>query len=81
MAIDDFEKHDVRVYPNPVTDYLILSNENDRVIEVKIYSVTGKEIQVKLENNRIDMRDLNAGIYLLKVDTNFGTSNMRIIKN
>ncbi len=64
LSTDDFEKNDVPVYPNPVTDYFMLSNENNTITEVKLYSLTGKEIELKLENNRIDMRDLKAGIYL-----------------
>lgn len=81
LSTDDFEENDVRIYPNPVTDYLILSNQNGGITEAKLYTVTGKEIKIKLVNNRIDMRGLDTGIYLLKLHSNSGVSSIKIIKD
>jgi hypothetical protein len=59
----------IKTYPNPSTSYISLSG----LMETKnyiIYNMTGKELakgNVSF-NNKIDVRFLNNGLYLLKLD-------------
>ena len=55
-----------KIFPNPVKDVLrIESIEN---ANISIYTIEGKLIKrTRLQNNEIDMRDLSAGNYLLKI--------------
>jgi hypothetical protein len=54
-------------YPNPVRDYIYLTNTFIDKFKVEIYNLVG--VLVKSETfsgNRIDVNDLPAGCYLLK---------------
>ena len=65
------------VYPNPVTDIIILWNNGSDFqdeISIEIYTLDGKLVQkwIKPDANRIELRDLNSlpkGILLLKISS------------
>jgi len=54
-----------KVYPNPTSDYLYISDE----VEYTIYSITGKEV-LKGKNDKVDVSNLEPGVYLLRTVEN-----------
>ncbi|OUL64190.1 T9SS type A sorting domain-containing protein [Flavobacterium sp. AJR] len=69
------------LYPNPVTDYLRISNPNQNIEKVTIYSMNGsivKTTEKRIET--IDMSHLIPGNYLVKLQTTEGILNQIIIK-
>lgn len=59
------------VYPNPVKDgYLIISSASSELKTIKIYDVLGKQVlsATTQNNERVNVSNLNAGIYILKVE-------------
>ncbi len=71
LAINDISKLEFSIYPNPVTDYLYFKNISEYK-EASIYDVSGRLIRsVKLsEVERIDVRELQSGAYILRIDKN-----------
>ncbi|MFN7044818.1 MAG: endonuclease [Flavobacterium sp.] len=69
----------VAVYPNPATDYLIVSGlEGSSKIE--IYTITGQLVQSEDFQNEIRINlDLNTGMYLVKVINGTQTTTKKII--
>lgn len=68
------------MYPNPVTDYLVISS-SEVIVAIEVYSFTG--ILVKKSGSNIltiDMSGLSIGTYLLRVITSNGIINRTIIK-
>ena len=69
----------VAVYPNPASDYLIVSGL-DGASKVEIYTVTGQLVQTENFENETRMKlDLNTGMYLVKVTNGVQTSTKKII--
>ena len=69
----------VAVYPNPASDYLIVSGL-DGASKVEIYTVTGQLVQTEnFENETRVKLDLNTGMYLVKVTNGVQTSTKKII--
>jgi len=62
-SLDDSE---IIIYPNPTKANLYISN-NTTIKEVKIYDITGKCVINQKVIDKIDIRKLQPGIYLLKV--------------
>lgn len=56
-----------KVYPNPVTDYISLTNP-DFNVQFEIYDVRGNRLSRGDISNKIDVTNLNAGIYFLKIE-------------
>ncbi|MFC2111092.1 T9SS type A sorting domain-containing protein [Bacteroidota bacterium] len=58
----------INIYPNPTTDYINVENNTASII--KLYNIIGEEIISLNSNNfeRIDVSELNTGIYLIKIE-------------
>lgn len=74
------------VYPNPATSYLIvdLSMNESLNTEINIYTYTGsilinKQIENKVINERIDLQQLQGGLYILEVKTSKGAAHRKFI--
>ena len=56
----------IYIDPNPSHDFVNFNSKKE-IKDVVIYSVLGSEINnYKVENNKIDIRNLNSGLYLLR---------------
>ena len=73
----------VRVYPNPVSDYLTVESTSSAMQRVELFDLKGRLIlsENALDNeHNLSVSALNPGTYILKVKTNTGVSVKRIIK-
>ena len=80
----------VKVYPNPATDFIRVEWETDKQPEVHIelYDLVGRRVAQRRSDNkvnhiRIDMEPFQKSAYLLKIYTNDGeySRTFRIVKN
>ena len=61
-----------KIYPNPVRDYLYLNIADLGTLNVEIYNMVGAMVKrLSVMENQIDVRDLQAGCYILR--TSYGT--------
>lgn len=67
----------ISAFPNPTTDYLILKIPDDAILETKftisLYDLNGRIIKQQIvvsSETEIDMADLQAATYLLKIMNN-----------
>ncbi|MFD1552063.1 hypothetical protein DNU06_00815 [Putridiphycobacter roseus] len=69
------------VYPNPAQNELFIKIDNAKVNQIDIVDLSGKVIQIKNEfTSKLNISDLNKGIYFIKVYTENGISTQRFIK-
>ncbi|WP_445717880.1 endonuclease [Flavobacterium sp.] len=69
----------VAVYPNPASDYLIVSGLEGSS-KVEIYTITGQLVQTENFDNEIQLNlDLHAGMYLVKVTNGTVSTTKKII--
>ncbi len=80
--VDNIVVDNIKIYPNPVSDYLNIVSDNIEDIEfIKIYSYDGKLIYSDIKNNnKIDCRSLKNGVYFIEITTENNTSRKRFIK-
>ncbi|NPA46625.1 MAG: T9SS type A sorting domain-containing protein [Chlorobi bacterium] len=71
MDVEDYTRLEgVRIYPNPVRDFLRIGLPDDGAYEIHLYALNGKEIYRTQTNGnayKMDMRRLEPGMYLLVV--------------
>jgi len=81
MAVNDVNKKDLTLYPNPTADYFTINNTND-IVSVKIYDISGKVVKSQLEavNNKFDISSLEKGVYTVSIETKSGFVSKKIIK-
>lgn len=67
------------IYPNPVTDYLNIKSRS-KIINTEIYDMTGKKINTELNTNKIDVRNLQVGNYIINIATKEGIVSHKFTK-
>ncbi|MCK5701145.1 MAG: T9SS type A sorting domain-containing protein, partial [Cyclobacteriaceae bacterium] len=78
----------INSYPNPVSDnlYIELSNLDVSIIDIHLIDIQGKLYDVKFKRNKsgnqleVDMRHLNSGLYLLRMELDQKQEIIRVIK-
>ncbi|WP_051605661.1 BspA family leucine-rich repeat surface protein [Polaribacter sp. Hel_I_88] len=81
LSIEDFLNVNIAVYPNPVSTFVEINLSNGLVLnKVEIFNAIGKKLKVT-KNTILNVEDLSAGIYFIKISTDKGAINKRIIKN
>jgi hypothetical protein len=83
LSSDSFDVTNFRMYPNPVSNILTISN-SEAIQNVTIYDITGKEMMNSNLNtfeSQLDLTSFSNGLYLVKVSVNNNTKTFRVIKN
>ena len=86
LSTSDFFKNNISVSPNPAKDFINISNRNNIVLNSAVITdVNGRvvsEVDLKsTPNNQINISELTAGVYFLKITTDQGVGTTKIIKN
>ncbi|WP_162843278.1 T9SS-dependent choice-of-anchor J family protein [Ichthyenterobacterium magnum] len=83
LGVENVQENDLfTYYPNPVKDYLNVKGEHN-ILNVSIFNMLGQEVarvQPNKVEDRINMSNLQAGTYIVKVSTNNTTKTLRILK-
>jgi len=82
LGLNEITRNDISFYPNPVTNELNISIADGKTIEkISIYSLVGQLVRT-IEGNTtvVNMNDFSDGIYLVKVQTDHGVIDQKIIK-
>ncbi len=79
------EKQDIKIYPNPVSDYAYVEIGFDfKEADILLYDMSGRQLQsLKTKNNvtKINTQSLVQGAYLVTIKTdNNKTANAKLIK-
>lgn len=67
------------IYPNPTTDILNIKSES-KINNVTVVDMSGRNMEVKLENNQVNVQALPVGSYLINIETKDGISTEKFIK-
>lgn len=73
-------KNKLTVYPNPTADKVFIQT-SEEVQNISIFSANGSLVKsLKGNVKSVDLQELNAGIYLMKITAKSGTTTQKIIK-
>lgn len=72
----------LKVYPNPTREQVYLTTtQNIEIEKVTVYNLQGKSLlNFDKDLETLNVEDLSTGIYLMKIETNRGVINKRLIK-
>ena len=66
--VDESVVGNYEVYPNPTQDVIIIQSYSNEVINYAIYTTYGQKVNQGIINDKvISMRELEAGIYFIKM--------------
>ncbi len=81
LSVNKFDSNSFNVFPNPTnTGFVNISSINSEVINAKVFDILGKEVlNGKVKNNQLNVSNLNAGMYILKLSQNNATVTKKLI--
>jgi len=80
VGINDVEAFEFNIYPNPAHSFITVTNSENATI--KILDISGKMMISKESQSvseRIDVSELNTGVYFISVTNNEGTVCKRLV--
>ncbi|WP_395052006.1 T9SS type A sorting domain-containing protein [Flavobacterium sp.] len=81
LAVNQNETNQVfKLYPNPVIDFLNIENV-EKIDQISIVTMLGQEIKIiNNPENKIDVSNLEKGVYVLKIKTETGNKVFKFNK-
>ena len=73
------ENSTIKIYPNPCQDFITINGMTSSS-NLSLFDLQSNQIQVKKDNDRIDLSNLNSGIYFLRIRKENENKTFKIIK-
>jgi hypothetical protein len=73
------EKSSITISPNPCQDFITI-NGLTQSSQVSIFDLQSNQIQVQKDNDKIDLSNINSGIYFLRIRNENENQTFKIIK-
>lgn len=73
------EENNISVYPNPATDFITVQSKS-QITKAEIFNAAGRSINAKLDRDKIDVRNLLPGVYILNIETKGEQFSKKFIK-
>lgn len=71
----------LNIYPNPSCSFFNIQGLNGDHTSYSVFNLQGKMVESgRIVNNKIDIPNLNEGVYILKIEGEFFSSSIKIIK-
>ncbi|WP_155810492.1 endonuclease [Polaribacter sp. Hel_I_88] len=82
LSTTSFSKNDIQFYPNPVKDFINITNKTNREIKhITIYNMLGKKVFFqKNPTHNINIKKISKGIYMLTFEVENKMYKSKIIK-
>ena len=77
------EANKLKLYTNPFTDVVYIESEPNVEKIINIYDTRGIVVAAfksSLDQSQVDLRQLGAGIYVVKIQSGKGTEIIRLLK-
>lgn len=81
LGVNDVEaeKEQLSLYPNPAKDFVTIKT-GSKINKVEIFDIAGRKLPANLDGNKIDVRNLAPGNYIINVETHKGKVSEKLIK-
>lgn len=83
LSTADFNLSGIVVYPNPVTDHVVISSQNKIVDQISVFNYLGQLVEKTSPNSletQVDMSNLNSGLYLIQISVEGNLETHKVIK-
>ncbi|SFZ93030.1 Por secretion system C-terminal sorting domain-containing protein [Flaviramulus basaltis] len=72
----------ISIYPNPTNEVVYIKGDVSKLESIDIYNLNGQRVgELKKDFNKIDLRKLPSGLYLMKLKTDIMVKTLKLIKN
>ena len=79
LNLPEVRDNSVKVYPNPVTDWLTISTLQP-IINIQVYNLNGQIFQLPQQDHAVDMQSLANGVYIIEITTDNEISYVKVVR-
>ena len=69
LGIDENNFDRLKLFPNPIVDILTIEGDLQKLSEIKVYDILGRQIDIDNNLGKLDFSKFPSGIYILKTKT------------
>lgn len=70
------------INPNPaLNEITLVSNQLEQINKISCFDITGKELNIIVKDNKIDISDFPNGVYYLNIETELNQYTQKFIKS
>ncbi len=83
LGTKDFTIAGLKVYPNPSQDNWTIKTQNIKMSSILVFDILGKQVLSLTPNTteaKIDASALKSGLYFAKINTDKGSSSLKLVK-
>ncbi|MDO9512101.1 MAG: T9SS type A sorting domain-containing protein [Bacteroidales bacterium] len=83
LSVEKLELYDFKIYPNPFTDRIQIENTGLQPYELTILNSLGqtiKQMQLNNDHQALELTELKAGIYFIRINNRVKVMTIKIIK-
>ncbi|WP_430408680.1 T9SS type A sorting domain-containing protein [Kordia sp.] len=84
LSTEEFDAASFKTYPNPTKDSWNIVTDNTIINSVQVFDISGRQVSSSTPNAltaTIDGSSLKAGIYFAKIQSDKGSSSIKLVKN
>lgn len=83
MGIGDLFPGQFKIYPNPATaGYVNIISKKEGIKNVSIYNIIGTQVyHARLTGERLNISELNSGVYILKIEQGKSSTTTKLVIN
>lgn len=81
ISEETIEKSQLLLYPNPANQEVYVSAKNGNILQIDVFDIKGRMVQSMNTNGiltRIDIANLERGMYIVRVFTDKGIENLKL---
>jgi len=80
LSTQDLSTVNFSIYPNPTSNgFVNITTTSNEAINVKVFDVLGKQVLSQTINNRLNVSNLNTGVYILQLNQNGATTTKKLV--
>ena len=77
----EFDSQQIVLYPNPTNSKVFIKSNQLAILKIQVINSIGQNVKtINYDFESINISDLSAGIYILKINTELGTINRKVVK-
>ena len=83
LGTNDFKIAGLKLYPNPTNDSWTISTRNIKMSTIQVFDILGKQVLSLAPNAieaNIDASALKSGLYFAKINTDNGSSSLKLVR-
>lgn len=69
----------IKIFPNPAVDFINVESKS-KILNVYIYDISGIRMDANLSDSKVDVKNLQSGVYMLGLKTESGLVTKKFIK-